>query len=56
VLGLALSEKSLVAVPPQLGNLNEAIRVAQLKAPVAGMYSLATMNVHPSLGSTAMLE
>jgi hypothetical protein len=54
LLGLALIEKSLVAVPPQLGNLNDAIRVRQLNDPLAGMYSVVYQNVQSSAGSTVM--
>jgi hypothetical protein len=52
--GVAAIEKSLVTVPPQPGNLNEAIRVFQLNDPLAGMYSLVNQNVQSSLGSTAV--
>ncbi len=53
--GEAAMEKSfVVVVPPQLGNLNEPIRVAQLKAPFAGMYWLVYQNVQSSDGSTAI--
>jgi hypothetical protein len=39
LLGLALMEKSFGGgVPPQLGNLKEAILVFQLNAPLEGMY------------------
>jgi hypothetical protein len=51
--GAALIEKSL---GPQLGNLNEAMRVFQLKVPFAGMYSLTYQNVHSSTGSTSIAE
>src|SRR5207302_985401 len=47
-LGLALIEKSLVT--PHPGSLNVPIRVLQLNAPFAGMYSLAYQNVYPSAG------
>ena len=40
--------------PPQLLNLNEPMRVFQLKAPFDGMYSLVYQNVQPSDGSTVM--
>src|SRR5439155_15951464 len=43
--GLALIEKSFVCVPPQDGNLNDAIRVCQWNAPLLGMYSCAYQNV-----------
>src|SRR5690242_9165055 len=56
VAGLALMEKSLAAVtPPQPGNLKEPMRVLQLKAPFAGMYSVVNQKVQSSLGSTVML-
>src|SRR5437667_162099 len=48
-LGLALIEKSFVT--PQPGSLNVPIRVLQLNAPFAGMYSFAYQKVHPSAGS-----
>jgi hypothetical protein len=54
--GLADIEKSFVTVPPQLGNLNDPIRVDQLNAPLAGMYSLVNQNVQSSLGSTDIEE
>ena len=48
-------EKSLVGGGvPQLGNLKVAMRVFQLKVPLAGMYSVANQNVQPSTGSTAI--
>ena len=56
VVGLAEIEKSLATVPPQPGNLKLPIRVAQLNAPVTGMYSFVYQNVQSSLGSTLMLE
>jgi hypothetical protein len=52
--GLELIEKSLVVEPPQEGNLKEAMRVFQLKLPLAGMYWLVYQKVQPSLGSTCM--
>src|SRR5438270_720380 len=53
--GEAEMEKSLVGGGvPQLGNLNVAMRVFQLKVPLAGMYSVANQNVQPSTGSTAI--
>ena len=52
--GLALMEKSLVTVLPQVGNLNEAIRVFQLNDPLLGMYSFVYQNVQSSVGSTAI--
>ena len=55
VVGLALIEKSLATTPPQPGNLNEPIRVLQLKAPFAGMYSVVYQKVQSSAGSTTML-
>ena len=55
LLGLALIEKSDRAVAPQLGNLNDPIRVCQLKVPFAERYSFVYQNVQSSVGSTAML-
>ena len=52
--GLALIEKSLVVVEPQPGNLKEAIRVLQLKAPVLLRYSLVYQKVQSSTGSIVM--
>ena len=40
----------------QSGNLNEPIRVRQLKLPFTDRYSVVYQNVQSSLGSTAMLE
>jgi hypothetical protein len=40
--------------PPQLLNLNEPMRVFQLKAPFEGMYSVVYQNVQSSAGSTVM--
>src|SRR5947207_2397398 len=54
--GFALMEKSLAGGAPQLGNLNEAIRVCQLNEPFAGMYSVVYQNVQSSLGSTDIAE
>jgi hypothetical protein len=54
--GEAESEKSGVGDPPQVGNLNETILVAQLKAPLEGRYSVVYQNVQSSEGSTTMLE
>jgi hypothetical protein len=51
VVGVALIEKSFPAVTPQDGNLNDAIRVFQLKVPLAGMYSVAYQKVQSSTGS-----
>jgi len=53
-LGLALMLKSLLTVAVQLGNLNDAIRVAQLKAPVAGSYWFTYQKVQSSEGSTVI--
>jgi hypothetical protein len=39
LVGFALIEKSFAGGVTQPGNLNEAILVRQLKAPLAGMYS-----------------
>src|SRR5258708_32910668 len=55
LVGLALIEKSFVPVVPQPENLNEPIRVCQLKLPLDGMYSLVYQKVQLSLGSTDML-
>jgi hypothetical protein len=52
--GLALMEKSDGPLV-QLGNLNDAIRVCQLKLPFVVRYSSVYQNVQSSLGSTAML-
>jgi hypothetical protein len=52
--GLAEIEKSLVAVPPQPGNLNATIRVCQLNAPLLGSYSFTYQNVQSSAGSTVI--
>ena len=54
--GLAEMEKSFAATAPQLGNLNEPMRVFQLKAPFAGMYSVVYQKVQSSDGSTAIIE
>ena len=40
-------------VPAQPGNLKVAIRVFQLKVPLAGMYWFPYQKVQPSTGSTA---
>ncbi len=42
------------AVGVQDGNLNEAIRVAQLNEPFAFRYSLVYQKVHWSMGSRVM--
>ena len=52
--GVALSEKSEGPLL-QLGNLNEPIRVCQLKLPLPARYSSVYQNVQSSLGSTLML-
>ena len=54
LVGLELIEKSLVVEPPQEGNLKDAMRVFQLKAPLDGMYSLVYQKVQSSLGSTCI--
>ena len=54
VAGFALIEKSDGPLV-QLGNLNEAIRVCQLKLPFAERYSPVYQNVQSSLGSTLRL-
>ena len=56
VEGDAAIEKSFVTVPPQPANLNEPIRVLQLKAPFVGMYSVVNQNVQSSVGSTDIIE
>jgi hypothetical protein len=55
LLGLALIEKSFVPPPPQPENLNEPMRVCQLKLPLDARYWLVYQKVQSSLGSTAML-
>src|SRR5437868_4144795 len=50
VVGLALIEKSLVAVAPQPGNLNEPMRVRQLKVPFVLRYSVVYQKVQSSVG------
>src|SRR2546427_8912639 len=52
LLGLALMEKSDGA--PHPGSWKVPIRVRQLNAPLAGMYSLVYQNVQPSTGSTVI--
>lgn len=52
--GLAATEKSDGELV-QLGNLNDAMRVCQLKLPFVVRYSSVYQNVQSSLGSTAML-
>src|SRR5258708_13891159 len=54
LVGLALIEKSFVP-PPQPENLNEPMRVFQLKLPLDGMYWLVYQKVQSCLGPTAML-
>ena len=54
--GLGVMEKSFAAAAPQPGNLNEPMRVFQLNAPFAGMYSVVNQNVQSSAGSTASIE
>ena len=64
LLGLAEIEKSLVGggggggggCVEQFGNLNEPIRVRQLKLPFADRYSVVYQKVQSSEGSTATLE
>ena len=53
LLGDELIEKSPTGAP-QLANLNEAMRVFQLNAPLLGMYSFVYQNVQSSDGSTLM--
>ena len=50
--GDAATAKSGVAALPQLGNLKLAIRVFQLKAPLAFRYSVVNQKVQSSTGST----
>src|SRR5205085_168330 len=52
--GLAPIEKSDGPLV-QLGNLNDAMRVCQLKLPFVVRYSSVYQNVQSSLGSTVML-
>jgi hypothetical protein len=40
---------------PQLGNLNEPMRVFQLNDPLAGRYSVVYQKVQSSLGSTDIM-
>ena len=55
--GLELMEKSLGAgAPPQPGNLNEPMRVLQLKEPLAFRYSVVNQKVQSSTGSTLIIE
>jgi hypothetical protein len=53
LVGLAEIEKSFV-VELQPGNLKEPIRVLQLNAPFAGMYSVVYQKVQSSEGSTVI--
>src|SRR5262249_30027513 len=53
-LGDADTEKSGLGGPPQLGNLNEAIAVLQLKEPLTASYWLVYQNVQSSAGSMRM--
>ena len=52
LLGEAEMVKSGVGGAPHPGNLKDAMRVFQLKDPLAGMYSLAYQKVQSSTGST----
>jgi len=45
-----------IATGPQLGNLNEPIRVCHPRSLVVGKYSFAYQKVQSSVGSTLMLE
>src|SRR6266852_1042256 len=54
LLGEAEIVKSGVGGAPHPGNLNDAMRVRQLNAPLAGMYSFAYQKVQSSTGSTAI--
>ncbi len=49
-----LTEREKSGVPPQLGNLNDAMRVLQLKLPVDFRSSLVYQNVQSSAGSTVI--
>src|SRR2546426_6523930 len=54
--GLELMEKSLGAgAPPQPGNLNDPMRVLQLKEPLAFTYSVVYPKVQSSVGSTPII-
>ena len=58
-VGLALMEKSSAGgggAATQFGNVNEPMRVCQLKVPFAGSYSLVNQKVQSSTGSTAIIE
>ena len=55
LLGLADMEKSLVWAPHP-ANLNDPIRVLQLKVPLEGRYSLTYQKVQSSAGSTDISE
>src|SRR2546423_758510 len=52
--GVAESGKS--GTPPQLGNLNEPMRVLQLNVPLFLRYSVVNQNVQSSTGSTVIAE
>jgi len=54
-LGAAEREKSGAGAPPQEVNLNDPIRVCQLKLPLAAKYSLVYQKVQSSAGSMLML-
>ena len=54
LVGLGASEKSDGPLV-QLGNLNDAILVCQLKLPLDARYSSVYQNVQSSAGSTLML-
>ena len=54
LLGLAPIEKSDVCAP-QFANVNDPIRVCQLKVPSAARYSSVYQKVQSSEGSTLML-
>jgi hypothetical protein len=60
LLGVAVGVGVLLGVgvgvgePPQLANLNEPMRVFQLKLPFDGMYWFVYQNVQSSDGSTVM--
>ena len=50
-VGFAEIEKSSATGAPQPGSVNDAMRVFQLKVPLAGMYSFAYQKVQSSTGS-----
>ena len=52
---MAEREKSGAGAPPQEVNLNDPMRVCQLKLPLAARYSLVYQKVQSSDGSMLML-